>query len=165
MVRLGAIAMVWLGVIVVLANFVYGITIMNDPELMIPLNAENKLEPNFGSSFYFSLATGIFCIFIGCLIWVFDFFAPKMTAALFNFTAAEFFQEEYHQDQPEYGVPSSGVCRTEVGVTVLRHGLHKKPHTHSTTELPSGSGCQHCMPKDANNIPLATITEVTVHVE
>jgi len=168
-VRLGAIAMVWLGIIMILANFFYGITIMNDPELVIPFNAEDKLKPTFGSSFYFSLFTGFFCIFMGCLIWALDFFAPQKTAVMFNHTAAEFCQEECHLEQPEYGVSSFGVCRTERGITVLRQSLRKKRHT---VRLSSGrssrSGSQNFIYNNANIIPLedtTRVTEVTVHVE
>jgi len=155
----------------VLANFFYGLTIINDPELVIPFNAEDKLKPTFGSSFYFSLFTGFFCIFIGCLIWALDFFAPQRTAVMFNHTAAEFCQEEFHLEQPEYSASSFGVCRTERGVTVLRQSLRKKRHTirlstPSRRSLQSGS--QNFVHNNPNVIPLEDITqvtEVTVHVD
>jgi len=170
-VRLAAIATVWLGVIMVLANFFYGIIIINEPELVIPFNANNKLDPTFGSSFYFSMFTGIVCIFIGCLIWALDFFAPQKTAVMFNHTEAEFCQEEFHEEKPEYGISSFGVCRTELGVTVLRQALAKKQHTiHIKTKSGSSpqSGNQNFLCISGNVIPLENIgevDEVTVHID
>jgi len=154
----------------ILANLFYGIIIINDPELVIPFNAEDKLKPTFGSSFYFSLFTGFFCIFIGFLIWVVDFFAPQKTAVIFNHTEAEFCQEECHVE-PEYGTTSLGVCRTEKGVTVLKKSLAKKQHTvHSATPSRTSlqSGSQNFTHNNGNIIPLEDITEVaevTVHID
>ena len=155
----------------ILAVFFYGIIIMNDPELVIPFNAEDRLHPTFGSSFYFSLFTGFFCIFIGCLIWALDFFAPQKTAVMFNHTAAEFCQEESHLEQPEYGTSSFGVCRTERGVTVFRQSLRKRRHTirlSTQSGRSTRSGSQNFMYNNNNIIPLediAQVTEVTVHVD
>ena len=46
-IRLGAIAMMWLGVIMILTVFLYGTIIMNDPELEIPFGHEDDqiLQP------------------------------------------------------------------------------------------------------------------------
>jgi len=165
--------MVWLGVIVILAVFLYGVIIMNDPELVIPITAENRLSPTFGHSFYFSLFVGMFCIFVGCFIWALDFFAPQKTAVIFNHTDAEFCQEESQMEQSEYGSPSFGVCRTERGVTVFRQSLRKKRHTirlstHSSKSFHSVS--QNFIQTNANTIPLEDITRVNevvvdVHAE
>jgi len=161
-VRLGAIAMALLGVIMILANLFYGVIIINDPELVIPFNAEDKLDPTFGSSFYLSLFTGVFCIVIGCLIWALDFFAPHWTAVMFYHTAP---QDNFYMEQTEDSASSFGVCRTEKGIAVLKQSPKKKrPSTRSTTSSRRSSqqsGSQNFMDNNPNIITLEDITEIT----
>ena len=119
-IRLGAIAMVWLGVIQIMAIFFYGIIVINDPELKIPFGPEDEeiLDPDFGWAFYLTLLTGLGCIGLGCVVWALDFFVPRKIAVVFDRTLVEddeFFQEDtFEPEQPtleEYGVSTRGTKR------------------------------------------------------
>ena len=157
-IRLGAIAMVWLGVLMILAIFFYGIIIINDPELKVPFGPgdDNTIQPHFGWSYYLTLFTGLGCIGLGCFIWIMDFFVPRKIALVFNRIVVEddeFFQEEVPEteQQPtleEYGVSTRGVRKTQRGLTRYRQ-TQRKPR--NTTQRSRG-GSQRL--KNEGSIPL-----------
>ena len=129
-IRLGAIAMIWVGVIMILTIFFYGTIIMNDPELKIPFGHEDNqiLQPRFGWAFYITLLTGIGCVILGCVIWALDFFFPRKIAIVFNRVVVED-DEFFYEDEPEpehllleeYGVPIRSSKRsTQWGITRYR---------------------------------------------
>lgn len=164
-IRLGAIALIWLGVIMIMAIFLFGIIIINDPELKIPFGTHDILEPHFGWSFYLTLFTGLGCIFVGCLIWLLDFFVPRKIAIVFNHTVVEddeFFQEEEpEQDQPtldEYGVSTRGLRKTQRGLTRFRK-TQRKPRS---TTLRSRGGSQRL--KNEATIPLDDLPQGQVSI-
>ena len=137
-IRYGAMALVWLGVIMILAIFLYGIIILNDPELLIPFGPgeDNIIDPHFGWSFALCLFTGIQCVLLGCLIWFMDYFFPRQIAVVFNHSLIEdddFFQEEEPvQEQPtleEYGVSTRGARKTQRGLTRYRQTQRKPRNT------------------------------------
>ena len=101
-IRLGAIAMMWQGVIMILTVFLYATIIMNDPELEIPFGHEDDqiLRPRFGWAFYLTLLTGIGCVILGCVIWVLNFFVPQKIAIVFNRVVVED-DEFFHKVEPE----------------------------------------------------------------
>jgi len=164
-IRLGAIAMIWLGVIMILAIFFYGIIIINDPDLEIPFSDVDVLKPKFGWSFYLALFTGLLCIGLGILIWAMDFFVPRQIAIVFNQTVVEddeFFQEEEPEpEQPtleEYGVSTRGVRKTQRGLTRFRQ-TQRKPRN---TTLRSRGGSQRL--KNETTIPLEDIPQGQVSI-
>ena len=166
-IRLGAISLIWLGVIMILAIFFYGIIIINDPELRIPFGPsdDETIIPHFGWSFYLTLFTGLGCIFFGCIIWLMDFFVPRQIAVVFNHTIVEddeFFQEEEPEpEQPtleEYGVSTRGVRKTQRGLTRFRQ-TQRKPRS---TTLRSRGGSQRL--KNEAAIPLEDMPQGPVSI-
>ncbi|XP_065907308.1 dual oxidase maturation factor 1-like isoform X2 [Dysidea avara] len=141
-IRYGAISMIWLGVLMILAIFFFGIITINDPELLIPFGPgeDNTIDPHFGWSFYLCMLTGIGCVFCGCLIWFMDYFFPREIAKVFNHSLIEddeFFQEEEPEpEQPtleEYGVSTRGVRKTQRGLTRYRQTQRKPRSTLRST--------------------------------
>jgi len=131
-------ALTWLGVIMILAIFFYGIITLNDPELLIPFGPgeDNTIDPHFGWSFILCLLTGIGCVLLGCFIWFMDYFFPRQIAVVFNHSLIEdddFFQEEEpEQEQPtleEYGVSTRGARKTQRGLTRYRQTQRKPRNT------------------------------------
>ena len=114
----------------IMAIFLYGIIIINDPELKIPFGPgdDYTIQPHFGWSYYLALFTGLGCIFVGCLIWALDFFVPRQIALVFNRSIVED-DEFFHEEEPEleqqptleeYGVSTRGVRKTQRGLSRYR---------------------------------------------
>ena len=166
-IRLGAIAMVWLGVIMIMAIFFYGIIIINDPELKIPFGHDDSeiLDPDFGWAFYLTLFTGLGCIGLGCVIWAMDFFVPRKIAIVFDRTVVEddeFFQEETLESQEptleEYGVSTRGTKRsTQRGLGRYRQ-TQRLPRSGSTRSR----GSQRF--KNEADIPLEDVPQAPISI-
>jgi len=130
--------MIWLGVIMIMAIFLWGIITLNTPELLIPFGPgdDYTIDPKFGWSYILCMITGIGCVLLGCLIWFMDFFFPRQIAVVFNHSLIEddeFFQEEEpEQQQPtleEYGVSTRGTRKSQRGLTRYRQTQRKPRNT------------------------------------
>ena len=140
-VRQGAWFTVITGCLMILANFSFGIIIINDPPLELPFQ-DAILKPAFGWSWWLVLWTGIGCFFLGFFLIFLDRFWPNKSAIIFHHSLVEddqFFAVENEEEaQPkleDYGVGAPGLHRGQVGRSSrgrTRRGLksrsqHDKP--------------------------------------
>lgn len=88
-----------MGLLMILACFSYGIIIYNEPKMVLPWNMPECdggeqdctifLDPQFGWSWYLVLFTGLAVLGIGVLLYVMDFFVPRLVAQIFHHSVLE----------------------------------------------------------------------------
>lgn len=144
-VRYGALGLAWIGAMMILANFWYGVIIINDPPLEFPF-ADSRgsrvlLAPSFGWSWYLVLVTGILSFFLGLVIFILNYFVPRKVAVVFNLEVAEeddiFFQEAAEEGGAagldEYGVSTGSSTRRRGTVSRFRQTQRKTRKTQRST--------------------------------
>jgi hypothetical protein len=146
-VRHGGIVMMWIGMVMILAIFTYGVIIINDPPLVIPF-AEGMVRPAFGWSWYLVLVTGLLCLFLGILIVILDYFIPRKIAIVFNRTLIEEDDVFYVEDEEtpetkdpglgEYGVSTRGSNRYTRRQTVSKFRQTQRKSRKTTRSTRSG---------------------------
>ena len=140
--------MAWIGMLMLLAIFAYGVIIINDPILQIPF-ADGVVYPTFGWSWYLTLVTGLFCLFLGIVIVVLDYFLPRKIAIVFNRTLIEeddVFYVEEDEEEPskepsgveEYGISTRGSNRYTRRQTVSKFRQTQRKSRKTTRSTRSG---------------------------
>ena len=144
-VRYGALGLAWIGAMMILANFWYGVIIINDPPLEFPFaDSQGRrvlLAPSFGWSWYLVLVTGILSFFLGLVIFILNYFVPRKVAVVFNLEVAEeddiFFQEAAEEGGAagldEYGVSTGSSTRRRGTVSRFRQTQRKTRKTQRST--------------------------------
>ena len=129
----------------VLANFWYGVIIINDPPLEFPFADSTGsmllLRPAFGWSWWLVLATGLLSLFIGIAVFILNYFVPRKVAVVFNLEVAEeddiFYQETVEEKGAagldEYGVSATGSTRRRGTVSRFRQTQRKTRKTQRST--------------------------------
>ena len=87
-IRQGALFMLYMGLILCLAVFTYGMVIMNTTKMTIPFQ-DGTLNPQFGWSWWLTLVTGVFSVIASIVILITNYIFPRQVAAFFHHTLIE----------------------------------------------------------------------------
>lgn len=161
-VRYGALGLAWIGAIMILADFWYGVIIINDPPLEFPFADSSGsmilLRPAFGWSWYLVLVTGILSFFTGIAVFILHYFVPRKVAVVFNLEVTE--EDDIFYEAPEekgaagldeYGVSASGSTRRRGTVSRFRQTQRK---TRKTQRSSRGQGAE-----SGGDIPLQEVRQ------
>ena len=116
-----AVSLLWLSIILIMASFCYGVIIINDPPLNIPVPS-GRITPRFGWSWHLTCSTGIVTFIISVVVLVMHRLNSKGLALL----------RDGRSNAEEYPVPELYKSENE--------GISRAEERRSEIDKPDGLG-------------------------
>ncbi|KAL5457354.1 hypothetical protein EMCRGX_G034603 [Ephydatia muelleri] len=152
-IRQGALFMLYMGLVLCLAVFTYGMVIMNTTKMTIPFQ-DGTLNPQFGWSWWLTLVTGIFSVIVSIVILVTNYIFPRQVAAFFHHTLIE--EDEFFAVQEDELTASHSEQAKLQGGAFERRGLSRYRQTRKMSR-----GASLHRSRLHEDIPLTTVTVST----
>ena len=147
-IRQGALFMLYMGLILCLAVFTYGMVIMNTTKMTIPFQ-DGTLNPQFGWSWWLTLVTGVFSVIASIVILITNYIFPRQVAAFFHHTLIE--EDEFFAVQDDELTTSDDQTKLKMG-TFERRGLSRY---RKTRKLSRGASAHRSRLQE--DMPLTTV--------